>query len=307
MYACRVLSLILLVTIPLVACQPQADLTPEPATTGAEESPRSATISEIDNDVQTRQSASLDYAPASTGQILPVGGQARSGEASRGRIDLLPEATIVRLGPNSEFTLTDLDADLDAPFTRLELLFGQVWVILNGGELEVETDVGTASVRGSLLGVLFDPLQQIMTATCLEGTCKLENEAGRTDLGNMQAADIMAPGKAPSPARDLTPDEFMQWLDNNPEAAEAVGKEDSHGSTMLSLVVTNQCSTTYRWILTGPENHEIDTPPGGSFNLEVPKGEYQLVYYPLDGSRDSQITPITPETSAVDITICSSD
>lgn len=206
---------ILLPGILLVSC-----VAPAPATTPAPAAvARTASFVTVEDDVRARETATADFAAAQAGMVLLVGGQVRTGEPGRARLDLAPDGTIVRVGPTSEFTLAELNDDIQTPLTRLKLAAGQLWIILNGGELNVETEVGIASVRGSFMGVTFEPVTQFMTATCLEGTCSLANDLGATDLTGGQASDIPGPGMPPSPARDMTGAEYRDWLENNPEAA----------------------------------------------------------------------------------------
>ncbi|MBM3151763.1 MAG: hypothetical protein FJZ96_06090 [Chloroflexi bacterium] len=206
-------SYVVILLILLAACQA--------APGGTEEQPhRTATFQEIINDVQSRQSEDADYAPAVLEQTLPVGGQAQTGETGRARLDLMPDATLVRLGPSTQFTLSELFLDDDEPLTRLELVAGQVWVILTGGELQVDTDLGSASVRGSYMSVSYDPQAMVMTVTCLEGECYLANDAGTTPLTGGQSSEITAAGQPPSDARPMTGEEYDQWRENCPEAGE---------------------------------------------------------------------------------------
>ena len=87
---------------------PLADSTPVPASPsdsgGATTASRTAVFSSTENLVEARASESESYAPATPGQTIAVGGQVRTGEDGRARLDLLPDGTIVRLAPNSAFT-----------------------------------------------------------------------------------------------------------------------------------------------------------------------------------------------------------
>ncbi len=206
--------LLLLGSLALAACgAPAAQTSAAPATPAG----RTAALHEIVNDVQSRSSDSAALRPAADGDELPAGGQAQTGADSTVRLDLT-EGTIVRLAPNSEFTLTELSPDVAAPATRLSLVAGQVFVILLGGSLAVETPVGSATVRGSYLGVAFDPPTNHLTATCLEGACELKNALGVTPLTTGQAAEIVGTGQPPSPPRPMGPNEFQAWNEISPEA-----------------------------------------------------------------------------------------
>ncbi|MEW5940805.1 MAG: FecR family protein, partial [Chloroflexota bacterium] len=147
---------------------------------------------------------------------LQVGGEARTNETGKARLDLLPDGTILRLPPNSSFKLTELQGDQSSPFTRLGLFFGKIFIILSGGELEVETPSGVAAVRGSMMSVYYDPETGNLTATCLEGHCSLRNDKGVIELAEGQAADIRD-GVLSNAPRALTDAELLDWLNFVPE------------------------------------------------------------------------------------------
>lgn len=194
---------------------------PVPATTRPTASPtpksnRSAAFALVENTVEARPSASDEYAPASVGLTLFAGGAARTGDDGRARLDLSPDSTIIRLAPNTIFTLSELKEENGGPFTILKLFIGQIYIILSGGELQVETPSGVASVRGSMLGVSYDPQIGSMTATCLEGHCSLRNDEGIVELIAGQAADIRD-GILSREPRPITDMELGDWFEFTPE------------------------------------------------------------------------------------------
>lgn len=202
--------------------QPTRTLTAAPpATASATASPaptsgRSAAFTSVENAVESRPAETDAYAPASVGVTFPIGGQARTGEDGRARLDLSPDGTIIRIVPNTIFTLPALEEKDDAPFTKIKLFIGQIFIILSGGELEVETPSGVAAVRGSMMGVSYDPADGTMTATCLEGHCNLRNESGSLDLTAGQAADIRG-GIISREPRAITDAELGDWFEFTPE------------------------------------------------------------------------------------------
>lgn len=189
----------------------------EPASAPA--AARTATFASVENQVEARASKSDPFSPATPGQVLPVGGEVQTGEEGRARLDLLPEGTIVRLAPNSMFTLASLEGDESAPASKIQLSFGKIWILLNGGSLDVETPSGVASVRGSLLGVSFDPQTKSLTATCLEGHCALSDEDESIELTDGQAVDSFNGDIADEP-RDMTEEETQEWQEEAPESEE---------------------------------------------------------------------------------------
>lgn len=195
-----------------------------PASPAATRAPRMASFVEITNAVEARRSQSESFAPASLGQILPVGGEARTGERGRARLDLLPEQTIVRLAPNSAFTLAALEENENGPSSKIQLAFGKIWILLNGGSLNVETPSGVASVRGSLLSVAFDPQAKRITVTCREGHCALEDEDETLELTEGEAADSVD-GDMDDEPREMTEEEQQEWEEEAPESEEFLEEE----------------------------------------------------------------------------------
>lgn len=181
------------------------------------QSSRKATFAVVLNDVQARLVAEADLKPAVPGDQLQVGGQARSGETGRARLDLQPDGTVVRLAPNTLFTLTALESQEQTPFSRLSLMFGKLWIILSGGSLEVETPYGVAAVRGSYMSVAFDEAQG-MVVTCLEGQCSLTNPAGTVELTDGQTASIPQLNAPPSLPQPMLPEAYQEWEQASPEA-----------------------------------------------------------------------------------------
>jgi hypothetical protein len=196
---------------------------PSPTATATPVSNRTATFADILNAVDARTSQNVDFAPANLGQILKSGGEARTGEDGKARLDLAPDGTIIRVAPNSTFTVLQLYGDETSPYTKLELFIGKVWILLKGGSLDVETPSGVASVLGSLLGVSYDPETNSVTATCLEGHCRLANGDKVIELTEGQAADILNGVLADTP-RYMTIEEVSEWLSEAPELRDFLDK-----------------------------------------------------------------------------------
>ena len=195
---------------------PRPTVTRAPTASPTPKSNRSASFTVVEKTVEARKSEKDAYSPASEGLALPVGGQARTGEDGRARLDLAPDGTIVRMVPNTVFTLASLEEKEKSPFTTIKLFFGQIFIILQGGSLEVETPSGVAAVSGSMMSVSYNPDEGVMTATCLEGHCSLRNDAGKIELVAGQAADIQNGALSDEP-RPITDQELQNWLDYTPE------------------------------------------------------------------------------------------
>src|SRR5574341_1338845 len=138
---------------------------------------RLANISEIQNIVQAQDPGSTDWPAAVEGQQIAAGGGGKTGEASRVRLDIAPDATVLRIAPNTTFRLETLSPEPTDPVTRFVLeagkLFAQVTKQLGGGSFEVETPSGVATVRGSLMSAAYEAGSGKMVVTCLEGQCRL--------------------------------------------------------------------------------------------------------------------------------------
>jgi hypothetical protein len=168
-------------------------------------------------EVLTRFSAGTDWLAANEGDDVVAGSRVRTGAESKVRLDFT-EGTIVRLGSFTEFTVTGLRESLDDPFTRLKLAAGQVWVILMGGQLEVETPAGVATVRGSYLGVSYQPETKTVVVTCLEGQCTLRNGEGEVKLTDGQTSTATDDGLPPSPPAPMLAEQVAAWVTASPEA-----------------------------------------------------------------------------------------
>ncbi|MBN8657790.1 MAG: FecR domain-containing protein [Anaerolineae bacterium] len=229
----RIVSALLLLSIGLGACasEPsasQSDSTdsaaPAESTLTENSDPvaaaREAVVSEFENEVVVRAASEGEFVPAESGFVIQTGGALQTGADGRARVDIKPEGTIVRVAPNSAFTLPQITEENGEPKTTLSLFFGKIFVLLNGGSLDVETPSGVASVRGSLLSVSVDPARNRLQAVCLEGHCALENENGDSqELEEGQSAYVDENGEL-FELEEIDQDEIQDWLDEAPELGE---------------------------------------------------------------------------------------
>ena len=207
------LLLIITIFFSLIGCQTE---TPS--------SPLSAALSELTGTVGIKQANQDEFVPADPESALEVNGQVQTGDDGRVRLDL-SSGTIIRIAPSSLFTLTSNDEVEGGLATKIKLELGKIFIILNGGQADVETPSGVASVRGSYMKVEVDPITKDIYITCLEGDCSASNPAGAVNFTNGQKVILFAfdettgtwtaPGVLP-----MTPDEFDEWLNENPEAEE---------------------------------------------------------------------------------------
>ena len=244
--------------------------------------------------MQARENDSADWTDAAVGEVLYPGGSAQSGAESRARLDLAPEGTIIRLAPNSLFFIEELGTRNDAPYTRLKLLMGELRIILFGGELETDTSVGTATVRGSMMSVRFDPDSESMVVTCLEGHCGLENDKGSVSLQEGETSEISSKDAPPSAPEPLNEEDQREWEESSPEAASWLmgtpvaptplaapiptenpeAQEKGNGGT-LSYDLYNNCpDRMWHWTFEGPVTVSFTLQPGESASGTLPPGDY---------------------------------
>jgi hypothetical protein len=176
----------------------------------------SAVIGEVENDVSLKRTAEAPFEKAFVNDEVKVNAQVKTSEDSRSRIDL-SSGTVIRISPNSLFILEENYKEEKNLLTRIKIETGRIWIVLNGGSLEVETPSGLAGVRGSYMSTGYDSESGDVRITCLEGHCAAENESGAVEFTAGEAADLLANG-APPVKGEMTAEEFQMWADNVPEA-----------------------------------------------------------------------------------------
>ncbi len=185
-----------------------------------EAGPLTGKLSELSGTVDGKLAGQSDFAPVKADDILQVNDQVQTGVDGRLRVDL-SSGTILRVAPSSLFTLVSNEPVEGGLATKLKLELGRIYVILSGGSMDVDTPSGVASVVGSWMMVEIDPLTQDVTITCLEGDCS----AGGIDFTDGQKVTLFAydpeTGEYRPPLlEDMTGEDFQQWLEENPEAAQ---------------------------------------------------------------------------------------
>ena len=161
-------------------------------TTPASPSALSATMSEMEGIVEVKPAGQDTFTPAQPNSLLVENSQVQTGANGRVRLDI-STGTIVRVAPSSIFTLISNTPSADGLVTRLQLVLGEMYVVLSGGSLDVETPTGTASVRGSYMSVSYLSTGSVRI-TCLEGHCSLSTPAGRVDITAGQSAEVVGAG-----------------------------------------------------------------------------------------------------------------
>lgn len=125
------------------------------------------------------------------------------------------DGTVVRLGANTHLVVTGTS---NGGFVKqLQMFAGDLWAMLAGGELQVKSPVGVASVRGSYIHISFTSQNQTYTAECFEGQCTLTTSAGTTNLSSGQKCSTSG-GSQPCPPRQMTREELVAFINRLPES-----------------------------------------------------------------------------------------
>jgi hypothetical protein len=180
---------------------------------------RDVVITDIESQVFARGSFSEDFTPASIEMnILPSGG-IETGADGRARIDLLPEGTIVRAGGSTLFNFREIGLEDGQAKTTIELVYGKLFILLNGGSLDVKTPLGVASVSDGLLRVVYDPQKDLFRASCLVGNCTLENQNNEIVTLNTGEFSLIEGVQTPLTPIRIYREEVFEWRDEIPELA----------------------------------------------------------------------------------------
>jgi hypothetical protein len=234
----------------------------------------SAALSELTGKVEMKPASSEAFVPAAPSSVLEANGQVQTGDDGRVRLDL-SSGTIIRIASSSSFTLTSNEETDGGLITKIKLVAGKVFIILNGGHAEVETPSGVASVRGSYMKVEVDSDSGDVYVTCLEGDCSAENPAGGVNFTKGEKTVLFhqdengnwqVPGVEP-----MTPEDFQEWLDNNPEAKDLFDQAMGTATALAKPTATTVPPTaTIVSALPGEGSSSVCkliAPPGGA-NLE---------------------------------------
>ncbi len=192
---------------------------------------------------------------------LQLSGSIQTGDDGHVRLDL-STGTIIRMAPSSLFTLTSNQPSNGSLSTQLNLTLGEIFIILKGGTASVNTPSGVASVHGSYLSVFIDPATHTITVTCLEGSCSAGNSAGNTDFGTGQEVMLFTctAGQCTVPSiGPMTPEEFQNWLANNPDIQKIPGL-----FATITAIASSQPSTPQPPASGAVNCLNIISPTGGS-------------------------------------------
>jgi hypothetical protein len=182
--------------------------------------PRTAHLKENHGEVNWRETEEETWGSIALGSGLDVGNQILTGQAGRAVIKFT-EGSIVRLAENTLFTVREIESDEENPQTTLELIQGQIFIIVNcllgKGHFNVDFEAGQAAVRGSMLSVRITPSGWVVV-TCLEGHCTLSNGTDTISLEYGQQAWIDGFTLLLSEVMPMDDYKFNEWLIADPSA-----------------------------------------------------------------------------------------
>jgi hypothetical protein len=229
----KLLSMTIVLIFALTACGPNATAMPT-------SSPQSAVLSEVQGDVSAKQATDKDFVSAADGYVLNEKGQVKTGDNSRAKLTL-SSGTIIRILPVSLYTVVSNTPASSGMDTTSNLSLGSIWIILNDGQMNVQTPSGEASVRGSYMSMDFN--NGILRVTCLEGTCSFHNNTGDYDIpagfGLVSTGMNDKPTTTPMTAADI-----QQWLSVNPEAADIVAAMKTATPTFTATAASTATFTS---------------------------------------------------------------
>jgi hypothetical protein len=191
---------------PAATATPVATATAAPTPTPAP-APFQATIVDAINEVAAHALPDEDWRAAQVDMAVYEGGEVWAKEASTARVGV--EENLVRVAPNTIFTLEQPDADT----LRLNLQEGQAWINVEGLQpgqtFEVETPAAVASVRGTRFSARVAPDGTTLVSTWA-ATVTVSSPAGAVDVtAGLQTT--IAQDEAPSVPAPMCPIEQARW------------------------------------------------------------------------------------------------
>ena len=168
------------------------------------------TVEEVVNRVETNRTedggAEPDFLPAEIGQELFPGAEVKTFRDSEARVDIRVQELIriIRTTPNTVWRLGQFAVERE---TIIELDQGKIFLLDDGllGDrrpFKVVTPAGTASPRGTIWSVEFDPVSGIVEVECFRGICEVANSLGIQSLTDGQRCSATA-DTAPTPPQPI--------------------------------------------------------------------------------------------------------
>lgn len=264
-----------------------------------------ATLNEVSGTVQTISATDGALQNARPGQVMVENEQVITHEDGRARLDL-SNKTLIRIGPLTAFTLLSLEERDGSAYTLIDLNVGDLWIILNGGSLDVETPAGLASVRGSFMHVHVASGSGAVFVSCLEGLCQVGSAAGTLGLTTGQVANLASASNLPE-AGLISEEEISLWLLTNPEAAQAVAALSQVAPPVLETPVPQgtptgtPCPYPEGWLpVTVQSGQNIVTLAlaGGITPQQLAASNCMDLFSPLKPGSIIYVPPITPTATS---------
>jgi LysM repeat protein len=233
-----------LIALALAACNRTLILLPTDESgpnTPPPDKQRVALVVEASGQADVRANADAEWSEAKSGAALAQASQVRTG--ADGRMLLrLTEGTKIRVGPDTTFAFSLLNPFPENLLTTLALDEGRVWVLLNGGAMDIEMLGGNfrASARASYMSVDYDADAGQLLVTCLQGTCYFND------------IEIPANYKLVNAESNIEPEamsfaDYGEWGVNVPEATQLAYLATEaivQGSATMPVVPTDTPSPT---------------------------------------------------------------
>jgi LysM repeat protein len=243
----KLLIVIVVLSLSAVFCNVGESIPTQDAATTT--TPLTAMLSELQGIVQMQKAGGGIIQDAASGDTVEEQDIVLTQAESRARLDL-SNGTIIRVGPMSHFTLETIEVRPDGAYARIQLTIGKLWIILNGGSMEIDTPSGLASVRGSFMHVWVDEETGEVVITCLEGECAMGNDAGTMTMHAGEMAVVTNSNQMPQMG-EMSDAEVNEWLANNPEATLVVLPLTATAASTPTFTPTSAgaaCSPPASWV-----------------------------------------------------------
>ncbi len=157
----------------------------------SQEEDRSMTAVEIAGTAEIRLADEDDWNELKAEDVIAIGSTLRTSDD--GYIHLsINDGTHIGLSPGTEVQLTELSLKMQNPTTEFELLNGDFFVVvtkaLGSGHFTVNTELGRASIVGSVMSVIYDETGRVINILCYEGEAEAERGIGAVSLKSGNAA-----------------------------------------------------------------------------------------------------------------------
>jgi hypothetical protein len=200
-------------TIPPATATLALTHTPVPTPTATPTStplPPQGIVQQVKNEVDAHPLAEQDWKAALVDMLLYSGGEVWAKESSTALVKLVSEGNLVRVAPNTVFTLSRPDAGT----LQLNLQEGQVWINIEGLEpgeqFQVETPAAVASIRGTRFSVSVGP-DETTVVSCVDGFVSITSTVGTTVTVKYKMQTTIRPGEDPQPPGYITDTESIRW------------------------------------------------------------------------------------------------